>query len=76
MGKKRGGGGLAIKTFCSFFGWFDQSRKNTCRTHGQCSRTKQATKMMTSNGKGSESSARLVKRLSSLIEVMIGWWMG
>lgn len=32
--------------------------------------------MMTSNGKGSESSARLVKRLSSLIGVMIGWWMG
>lgn len=29
--------------------------------------------MMTSNGKGSESSARVVKRLRNLKEVMVGW---
>lgn len=29
--------------------------------------------MITSNGKGSESSARVVKRLMNLKEAMIGW---
>lgn len=32
--------------------------------------------MITSNGKGSESSARVVKRLMNLKEAMIGWNKG